>query len=381
MSSLQYLFRLSLVALVVVSGCAQGTKDLKRDRSRPVLEVPDAGVGVDDTAGGPPVSQCIPLTCAQAVAQCGPLDDQCGGSVYCGDCFDGALCGADGVPNQCAFVGEAPRVPQIIAVDYPVAAHYSRLVFTGSALSGVEAVFIGDVLHEFQAADDRIVVDFVLPNVPRGRDVPVRFEWADGSLEYLLDAVIHLVISEVDSDTRSADNATGTDQKEFVEIDIAIEESVSLAGYALVGVNGANETLYAIGDATVSLGTTTPDGWFVVGNQAVQPTPQMIIPSNTVQNGADALLLVQAPTGVPVGTNVADLPLRPLDAVVYGTNDAADPELLDQLTLTGALEEQVNESGGLSSEQDSIFRCNYQPFDGANFQVGVPTPGAYNACQ
>ncbi len=47
---------------------------------------------------------CSQLTCADHGAQCGVVSDGCGGTIDCGPCPDGQQCGAGGVPNQCDCV-------------------------------------------------------------------------------------------------------------------------------------------------------------------------------------------------------------------------------------------------------------------------------------
>ena len=48
----------------------------------------------------PPDGGCVPRTCAQTGADCGPLDDGCGGVIPCGGCPTGWYCGAY-IPNVC----------------------------------------------------------------------------------------------------------------------------------------------------------------------------------------------------------------------------------------------------------------------------------------
>src|SRR5690606_7684119 len=50
---------------------------------------------------------CIPSTCSSAFANCGPVDDGCGGTIDCGGCPSQETCGGGGVPNVCG----APAVP------------------------------------------------------------------------------------------------------------------------------------------------------------------------------------------------------------------------------------------------------------------------------
>lgn len=78
------------------------------------------GEGGQDAGSNPPVSQqgpfapntpppdgggpsnCVPKTCADAKANCGPIGDGCGGIVQCGtDCPVGETCGGGGTPSVC----------------------------------------------------------------------------------------------------------------------------------------------------------------------------------------------------------------------------------------------------------------------------------------
>src|SRR5690348_7724671 len=44
---------------------------------------------------------CAPLTCAEAKSECGTLSDGCGALLDCGVCPDHQVCGGDGTPNVC----------------------------------------------------------------------------------------------------------------------------------------------------------------------------------------------------------------------------------------------------------------------------------------
>jgi hypothetical protein len=57
------------------------------------------GTTVNDGGG------CVPLTCAMAGVNCGPIGDGCGGSVSCGSCPTGQSCGAGGTPSVCGIAG------------------------------------------------------------------------------------------------------------------------------------------------------------------------------------------------------------------------------------------------------------------------------------
>ncbi len=65
------------------------------DSDRPPSFNDDGGDG--GTGGGP----CVPKTCTQLAANCGPQGDGCGGVVQCGSCNAPETCGGGGVPSQC----------------------------------------------------------------------------------------------------------------------------------------------------------------------------------------------------------------------------------------------------------------------------------------
>ena len=68
----------------------------------------DATVADDDDA----TDECVPITCAEAEAQCGALDDGCGGELDCGVCLGVGVCGGGGTPNvcDCAIVNDGDVV-------------------------------------------------------------------------------------------------------------------------------------------------------------------------------------------------------------------------------------------------------------------------------
>jgi hypothetical protein len=130
------------------------------------------------------------------------------------------------------------------------------------------------------------------------------------------------VINELDA------NQTGsTDPFEFVEL--AGPANLSLDGLVVVFFNGNTDTSYRSFDLDGwQLG---PTGYFLIGNAGVIPTPDIIFPDTTLQNGADAVALYSAngsdfPNGTPVtSTNL-------VDAICYGsTFNPPDPELMTTL--------------------------------------------------
>ncbi|MFN7134440.1 MAG: hypothetical protein ACK4N5_20335, partial [Myxococcales bacterium] len=59
------------------------------------------GGGTANVCGAP---ACVPTTCAAQGKNCGELPDGCGGTLICGTCGDGEACGAGGEENVCAAV-------------------------------------------------------------------------------------------------------------------------------------------------------------------------------------------------------------------------------------------------------------------------------------
>src|SRR3954453_10516147 len=118
------------------------------------------------------------------------------------------------------------------------------------------------------------------------------------------------VLNEIDA------NQTGsTDPFEFVEL--AGPANLSLNGLVVVFFNGATDTSYRSFDLDgFQLG---PTGYFLIGNAGVVPTPDIIFPDTTLQNGADAVALYTAnASDFPNGTPVTSTNL--LDAIVYGSS-------------------------------------------------------------
>lgn len=176
-----------------------------------------------------------------------------------------------------------------------------------------------------------------------------------------------VLINEVDADTQS------TDVLEFVEL--FGDPGASLDGLVLVFFNGSGDVSYRAFDLDGY--ALDGNGFFLVGNAGVVPTPAITFPSNGLQNGADAVALYAADgADFPNGTAVTTTDL--LDAVVYDTNDADDAGLL---VLLNPGEPQLNEDGAGNKDFHSNMRCP----DGAGgprvttsfYQFGA-SPGASN---
>lgn len=168
-------------------------------------------------------------------------------------------------------------------------------------------------------------------------------------------------INEVDVDQ------TGTDVTEFVEI-LSDSPNFSLEDYIVVFYNGSDNESYRTVDLTGYV--TDSEGFFIIGTSATPGVDIAIGTSNTIQNGPDAIAIYQdAASNFPNGTPVTNTNL--IDAIVYGTNDDDDPELLAGLDQTVQYDEDLNGN----SETESI-----QNDGGGSFCIDLPTLRAENAC-
>lgn len=167
------------------------------------------------------------------------------------------------------------------------------------------------------------------------------------------------VINEIDP------NQVGSvDSQEFIEL--AGTPLSSLNGYVVVLFNGATETSYRAFD----LGgyTVGPTGYFLLGNAVVTPTPNIIFPDITLQNGADAVALYAANgSDFPNGTGLTTTNL--VDAIVYGNNNPVDNTLLTGLGQST----QYNEAGPPTNNAD-IVSISRVPDVTGNFALATPTP-------
>lgn len=165
-------------------------------------------------------------------------------------------------------------------------------------------------------------------------------------------------INEIDADQ------TGTDATEFIELYDGGVGGVSLDGLTVVLFNGNGEAAYGAIDLDGEV--TDEDGFFVIGSENVANVDLVAFSTNGLQNGADAVALYQGdPEDFPSATAV-----NLIDAVVYGTNDADDAELL------AALEQatQFNEAE-TNSTTDALARV---PDGTGDFVAQAPTPGETN---
>jgi len=168
-------------------------------------------------------------------------------------------------------------------------------------------------------------------------------------------------INEVDADQ------TSTDTEEFIEI-LSENPSQSLDGYIVVLYNGSNDLSYT----TVDLNgfTTDANGFFIIGSDAVSGVDIPLGADNTIQNGADAIAIYQdSAANFPNGTPVTNTNL--IDAIVYGTSDDDDAELLAGLGQTTQYDENLNGNKDTESLQRKLDNT---------FCTALPTLRAENAC-
>ena len=167
-------------------------------------------------------------------------------------------------------------------------------------------------------------------------------------------------IVEIDADQ------TSTDDMEFLEIRTQ-SANQSLNGYTVVFYNGSDNESYRTVDLTGF--SSDSNGYFIIGSDLFPGADITMGPDNTIQNGADAIAIYNAPAAnFPDDTPVTSSDL--VDAVVYGTSDDDDLELLAGLNQTIQWDENQN---GLK-DVESI-----QYDETANtFCVGTPTPRASN---
>jgi len=175
-----------------------------------------------------------------------------------------------------------------------------------------------------------------------------------------------VLINELDSDTVSIDAL------EFIELYGSPNEA--LDGLVLVFFNGSDDASYVAYDLDGY--TCDANGFFLLGNADVVPTPSIIFPGNHLQNGADAVGLYTGndadfPNDTPVTTT------NMLDAIVYDTSDDDDAGLL---ILTPG-QPQINENENGNKDTESCQRIPDGDGGGAvttSYVVQAPTPGASN---
>ena len=181
-----------------------------------------------------------------------------------------------------------------------------------------------------------------------------------------------ILINEFDADQ------VDTDAAEFVELFDGGAGSTSLDGLVLVFFNGNDDASYLAFDLDGL--STDAEGYFVLCGNAETVANcdlEVEIPTNLIQNGPDAIALYTGDLeGFPDNTPVTTDNL--LDAVVYGTSDSDDAELL---VLLNAGQPQIDESANGASATESNQRIPNGAGGARNtdmFMQSAPTPGEEN---
>jgi len=174
-----------------------------------------------------------------------------------------------------------------------------------------------------------------------------------------------VVINEIDCDT------PGIDDKEFVEL-LSSSPNFPLDGYVLVFFNGSDNggnTSYLALDLDGY--TTDINGILLIGSTTVVPFPQYIIPTNVIQNGADAVAIYRGNAEDFIEGTLAFVDATLVDVLLYDTNDADAVSMINIFKAFNPNIQQINE--GNSNNTNSVQRNN----DGTYFS-GVPTPRRLN---
>jgi predicted extracellular nuclease len=178
-----------------------------------------------------------------------------------------------------------------------------------------------------------------------------------------------IVINEVDADS------AGSDTLEFIELYDGGLGNTPLDGLVVVLYNGSSDKSYNNAfdlDGFV----TNSDGFFVLGNAAVSPSPSLVFANNSLQNGADAVA-IHAGNAIdyPNDTQVSGYGL--VDATVYDTNDSDDQGLLNILTPE---QFQLNEDGAGNKDNHANARIpdGGQAIITSSYLQQAPTPGTSN---
>ena len=170
-------------------------------------------------------------------------------------------------------------------------------------------------------------------------------------------------INEIDSDQSS------TDTQEFIEL-LSDTPSFSLDGYIVVLFNGNSTDNVSYKTIDLTGFETDTNGFFIIAADAVSGADITLGASNTIQNGADAVAIYQDdaanfPNDTPASTT------NLIDAIVYGTGDDEDADLLAALGETVQYDEDANGNKDIESLQ---LNSN------GSFCASEPTLRAENNC-
>jgi len=197
------------------------------------------------------------------------------------------------------------------------------------------------------------------------------YDWTDNiiNLEVLQHASI--LINEI-----NADNPTGTDTEEFIEL--ITTPNASLDNVVMVLYDGATGAVYQVYDLEGQVADSS--GFFVIGSVQTENVDWMI-DNSIIQNGCDAVAL-HLGHGADFSFGQIAHSHYLLDAMVYVTDDAPAVNLINALGLY-----QINpgyapfnetvQTNGLDKGQSRVPDGG-TPLDNSNVVLQEITPGAPN---
>ena len=180
-----------------------------------------------------------------------------------------------------------------------------------------------------------------------------------------------IIINEIDSDTSNTFNGVAeNDALDFIELYSTTGGVESLDNMTLVLFNGgnANNRSYLVFDLDGL--STGEDGFFTIGEAANFDAGVIDLNTNndTIQNGEDAVALYSGNFATQQNPTTNNL----LDAVVYGTDDLPDLDLLAALGETIQYDEGAHGTTGIPISLSAF------PDGSGIFTRQSPTPGAPN---
>lgn len=87
------------------------------DAPEPLTDASLPDTWPDVIPDGPDPDACVPVTCSQAGAECGTIDDGCGGTLSCGSCTAPQTCGGGGTPNVCGQTACVPKTCEALGAN------------------------------------------------------------------------------------------------------------------------------------------------------------------------------------------------------------------------------------------------------------------------
>lgn len=157
-----------------------------------------------------------------------------------------------------------------------------------------------------------------------------------------------LFINEMNSD-----NPGGGEDAEYIELFYTGWTHSDLQGYWLVLYNGKNSQAYWVLDLP---GHHTDElGYFLVGSSTMSPAPMIRLPSNTIQNGADAVALYYSNTTL-YKVNMAVTGGGLVDAVAYTSQMLEKATQLLAVLVPG--QSILYEKSSHSTEDESLSHCH-----------------------